>query len=83
MSVHNHNFDDHSALVVRPAVAKRDPELYLCLRPNGSVAWTDDVEAATAFESMKEAARAALRLPGGYHAFGIPRRTERALHEIH
>ncbi len=59
----------------RPAVvskaAKGDAE-YLRLTPNGATAWVADPAMATAFDSMREAARMALRLPAVERAFGMP-----------
>ena len=83
MSIHNHSFDQHTAVVSRPPLRAKDPDLYLAVAPDGSVSWTDDVEAATAFASMKEAMRATLRLPSGYRAFGLPLRSELSAHDIH
>ena len=51
---------------------------YLVVTPFGQVVWTDDPASATAFESMREAARAALRLPASLKAFGLPRDPELA-----
>ncbi len=82
MSIHNHDFTQHAAVVMRPPMQAKDPELYLAVKPNGVAGWTDDVEAATIFDSMRDAARAALRLPSGYRAFGLPLRTELSAHEI-
>jgi hypothetical protein len=60
---------------LRPAVvaktAKADAQ-YLRLEPNGVPAWVSDPAMATAFDSMREAARMALRLPSGERAFGMP-----------
>lgn len=63
----------------RPAVVSKtaDPEAeYLRLDSDGAIAWVSDPTAATAFGSMKEAARMALRLPSGFRAFGMPLQTE-------
>jgi hypothetical protein len=49
---------------------------YLVVTPFGQVVWTDDPASATAFESMREAARAALRLPASVKAYGLPRDAE-------
>lgn len=63
----------------RPAVVSkigpRDSE-YLRLEPNGSTVWVIDPAKATAFGSMKEAARMALRLPAVERAFGMPLEVE-------
>jgi hypothetical protein len=52
---------------------------YLVVTPLGQMVWTDDPAAATPFESMREAARAALRLPASLKAFGLPRDPELAM----
>ncbi|HXQ12279.1 MAG TPA: hypothetical protein VN805_14885 [Caulobacteraceae bacterium] len=83
MSIYHHDFDQRAAIVSRPLLRAKDPDLYLAIGSNGAVSWTNDVEAATAFDSMKEAMRAALRLPGAYRAFGLPLRTELSAHDIH
>ena len=59
----------------RPAVvskAARGDAEYLRLTPNGAKVWVADPAMATAFESMREAARMALRLPAVERAFGMP-----------
>lgn len=62
----------------RPALVCRTPggalarDQYLQVSDQGLFLWTDAIEAATAFESMREATRAALRLPGSFRAFGLP-----------
>ena len=50
---------------------------YLRLEPTGAAVWVADPASATAFGSMKEAARMALRLPSGLRAFGMPLQIER------
>jgi hypothetical protein len=49
---------------------------YLRLDPQGAAAWVRDPAFATAFASMKDAARAALRLPSTLRAFGLPLEVE-------
>jgi hypothetical protein len=49
---------------------------YLHLSASGVPRWTDDPEEATAFESMREAARAATRLPAALRAYGVPLQAE-------
>lgn len=46
---------------------------YLQLGADGQLRWLDDPQGATAFCSMREAARAALRLPSRLRAYGLPR----------
>lgn len=66
----------------RPALVSRAPARpweapqYLKLSAEGPADWTLDLEAATAFESMRAATRAALRLPGSVRAFGLPLKSE-------
>ena len=72
----------HPALVTRPC-PEDDAPTYLQVSPLGYSVWVDDPQAATAFASMREAARAALRLPSGVRAFGLPREPELALHSTH
>lgn len=45
---------------------------YLLITPQGAPAWVDDPSVATAFESMREATRAAMRLPAAIKAYGMP-----------
>jgi hypothetical protein len=57
-------------------VAKTDlqhVEQFLLLTAAGQPLWTHDPAAATAFPSLREATGAALRLPAGQRAFGLPR----------
>jgi hypothetical protein len=69
-----------------PAVVARHPyyapsgEEYLVLSEIGASSWTADPRVATAFESMREATRAALRLSGEGRAFGLPLRAELGAH---
>ncbi len=62
----------HPALVSRAPGSSREEELYLILTPAGQAAWTPKPADATSFESMREASRAALRLPAGLRAFSVP-----------
>jgi hypothetical protein len=73
-------FVAHPALVSRPAAGPHDFSEYLVLTADGSAKWTRDPVAATAFESMKEAMRAAMRLPASVRAFGLPRGGELMAH---
>jgi len=59
-----------------------DQASYLRLAPSGQFDWVDRPDAATAFSSMREAMRMAMRLPSGYRAFGLPRAPELALETI-
>ena len=62
----------HPAIVCRTNEADH-VDRYLVLRADGVLAWTDDVEAATPFETLREATRTALRLPSALKAYGLPR----------
>jgi hypothetical protein len=57
-------------------VSKVDPiahaDRFLHLTDGGGVEWVVDPDRATAFASMREATRMALRLPAGQRAFGVP-----------
>ncbi|HWA60025.1 MAG TPA: hypothetical protein VG939_01555 [Caulobacteraceae bacterium] len=62
----------HKAIVAKAALSARGADSYLRFGDNGAVFWESDPTKATAFESMREAARAALRLPAALRAFGLP-----------
>ena len=72
----------HPAVVARTDLASR-AETYLLVMPAGGPTWTRDPEAATAFSSMREATRAAMRLPASERAYGLPREAELAVHRAH
>lgn len=63
------------AIVSRP-VRKAEGPKYLWVNPTGAMLWVADPAEATAFSSMREAARMALRLPASELAFGLPREVE-------
>lgn len=67
------------AIVARPGVRSDEHESYLLLNPLGQATWTGDPMVATTFESMREAARAAFRLPANVRAYGLPRSVELTL----
>ena len=73
----------HPALVSRANLRDRDEPSYLQLTPTGQTAWTPDAAAATAFPSMREATRAAMRLPANLRAFSLLRDLEVALSKPH
>ena len=60
------------AVVSRAPLQPREPVQYLKVTDAGPADWTQDPAAATAFASMREAARAALRLPAGLRAYSLP-----------
>jgi hypothetical protein len=63
----------HPAIISRRETGIPGQGLYLQLSTEGPPRWTDDPDAATTFASMREAARAAARLPAAVGAFGLPR----------
>jgi hypothetical protein len=65
------------AIVARTPIRADEP-CYLQWPTTGSPNWVADPLAATAFPSMREATRAATRLPSSLRAFGLPREPERA-----
>jgi hypothetical protein len=67
------------AIVTRAPIRPWEPNQYLRITANQPEGWTLDPAAATAFASMREATRAALRLPSGLRAFGLPLHTEMAV----
>lgn len=67
----------HAALVMRaPALGS---EQFLVLDSRGKAVWTTDPTTATPFPSMREATRAAFRLPADLRAFSILK-TPKVLH---
>ena len=66
----------HPAIVSRHDPDPRSQGRYLQLTAAGATLWTSDPEAATTFESMREALRAATRLPATLRAYGVPRQAE-------
>jgi len=82
MSFPMQNTANAQAIVARPPMRPSDADQYLLLTAKGA-AWTTDPLAATAFESMREATRAAMRLPSAVRAFGMPLRSEVEAHSLH
>ena len=68
MAVEAYAYVPHPALVSRPGA----PASYLMLTPAGQADWTLDPSSATPFASMREATRAALRLPSSVKAYSLP-----------
>ena len=64
------------ALVSRNEGVANARAQYLLMTPAGQSQWVDDPETATAFPSMREATRMAMRLPATLKAFGLPRHSE-------
>lgn len=71
----------HPAMVMKSDYAERDS--YLLLTAAGQAAWVADPGLATSFPSMREAARAAMRLPASLRAFGIPSAGKVAREQVH
>lgn len=78
-----HEFAPHPAVVARAVIYGDEPDSYLQLDDCGQPTWTRDPACATAFASMREAARAAFRLPAGLRAYGLPRSVELSLNPVH
>jgi len=53
---------------------------YLFVTAKGQILWVEDPSTATAFPSMREATRVAMRLPSTLRAFGLPRQSEVSAH---
>ena len=68
------------ALVTRTEPRPGSAPSYLMLTAAGEPQWTPDAQSATAFASMREAARMALRLPSNLRAFGLPLAGPATLH---
>jgi hypothetical protein len=68
------------ALIARGVSVPGATASYLLLSEAGAPDWTPDPRQATAFASMREAARMALRLPAALKAYGLPRDCEVSLH---
>jgi len=65
-------FTARPALVSRPCPRPHEPNQYPLIAQGGSSKWTPEPESATVFNSMKEATRAAVHLPGAVRAFAVP-----------
>ncbi len=73
-----------AALVARAPGFRESSDLYLVLSEDGRTTWVEDPQAATAFPSMREAARMAFRLPSALKAYGLPRESEITLrYDLH
>lgn len=69
-------FIPQTALVARTEIRAGMPAAYLVLAATGAADWTSDPAAATPFASMREATRAAMRLPAALKAYGLPHGAE-------
>ena len=79
LSQSSHHAAHPEAVVVRPG----ETDSYLVLTPMGQATWTGDPGSATPFASMREAARAAFRLPASLRAYGLPLSLELTLNRVH
>ncbi|THD64707.1 hypothetical protein [Phenylobacterium sp.] len=68
------------ALVSRTEARPGAMASYLILSADGAADWTADPTQATAFASMREATRQAMRLPSSLKAYGLPRGAEGMVH---
>jgi hypothetical protein len=79
-----HQASSQPAIVSRLVSPTKATSLYLQLTAESTPLWISDAEGATCFASMREATRAAARLPASTRAFGVLRQAElRAAHDIH
>ena len=67
-----HSIPAHPAIVAKGGSIGADAAGYLALDAAGRPIWVADAALAIAFPSMREAARAALRLPSSDRAYGLP-----------
>lgn len=69
----------HAAIVAKTDVASH-AEQYLVMSDAGAPAWVSDPQAASAFASLREATRMALRLPASLKAYGLPQEGQATRH---
>lgn len=69
--------------IVARTVHGEDEARYLRWQTVGRPSWVPDPASATTFPSMREATRAAMRLPSVLRAFGLPREPEIAISVAH
>jgi hypothetical protein len=72
-----------AALVSKSGLSEAAPAEYLRLSDTGSMSWVHDPLAATAFPSMRDATRMAMRLPASLRAYGLRRDVEVTLNRLH
>jgi hypothetical protein len=60
------------ALVCRALESPRQDEVFLVDVAGEAPSWTSDATRATRFPTMRDAMRAAVRLPGALRAYGAP-----------
>jgi hypothetical protein len=61
-----------AALVCRASGTPRQDEVFLVAAAGEAPSWTADATRATRFPTMRDAMRAAVRLPGALRAYGAP-----------
>ena len=66
------NHIPHVAIVSRCDNLHHGKEQFLQYGAQDTPRWVDQPEGATAFESMREATRAAIRLPADLRAYSLP-----------
>lgn len=69
-------FSGTPSLVASNPTGDAEEARYLLIPSNGTPRWVRDPEQATAFASMREATRMALRLPSALRPFGMLRDIE-------
>jgi hypothetical protein len=72
-----------AALVSKSGFNEAAPAEYLQLSETGAMSWVRDPIAATAFPSMRDATRMAMRLPASLRAYGLRRDVEVTLNRLH
>lgn len=73
----------HRAVVSRAQAIHPNRDSYLVVRGEGDYAWTEDPQLATTFDNMRDATRAALRLPASLKAYSLLRDVEVDAHRVH
>lgn len=72
-----------AALVSKSGSNDAAPAEYLLVSDAGGTTWVRDPLAATAFPSMRDATRMAMRLPARLRAYGLRRDAEVILNRLH
>lgn len=72
-----------AALVSKSGFTEAAPAEYLQLSDAGAMSWVRDPLAATAFPTMRDATRMAMRLPARLRAYGLRRDVEVTLSQLH
>jgi len=72
MSMQHYSIPAHPAIVAKGGSIGAEAAGYLTMDASGRPIWVTDPALATAFPSMRDATRAALRLPSSDRAYGLP-----------